>query len=89
MNGLYEHDTENVIGPLSPIEADHLAELNVIIYDSVRKDYAITISWQDTCIRKEWGVVKDIDRADKKIKLIRDDGSWWVPIDKLLQVVRL
>ncbi|WP_289143070.1 YolD-like family protein [uncultured Brevibacillus sp.] len=89
MKVLYEYHYEHLICPLPPIEADQMAELNVLIYDSVRKDYAITICWQDNCIRKEWGVVKGIDRADRKIKLVRDDGSWWVPIDKLLQVVRV
>ncbi|WP_409174346.1 hypothetical protein [Brevibacillus fortis] len=89
MNILYEHHYEEVIIPLAPVDSDALAEMNVIIYDSVRKDYAVNVSWHENCIRREWGVVKDIDRDDHKIKLVRVDGVWWVPIEKMLQVERV
>ncbi|MGG4452353.1 hypothetical protein [Brevibacillus porteri] len=89
MTLLYEQQYEQVMTPLPPADSDALAEMNVIIYDSVRKDYAINVSWYEDCIRKEWGVVKDIDHDVKKIKLVRDDGIWWVPIEKMLQVERV
>ncbi|NRS15793.1 hypothetical protein HP398_05015 [Brevibacillus sp. HB1.4B] len=89
MSLLYEHHYEPVVGSLAPIEAELKAELYVIIYDSVRKNFAIAVSWYEECIRREWGVVKNIDRYERKIKLIRDDGCWWVPIDNLLQVERV
>ncbi|MFD2087804.1 hypothetical protein [Brevibacillus brevis] len=66
-----------------------MAEMNAIIYDSVRKDLAIAVSWLDECNRREWGVVKGIDRIENKIKLVRVDGVWWVPIEKMLQVERV
>ncbi|MGG1226842.1 hypothetical protein [Brevibacillus formosus] len=85
MSLLYENHYEEVMTPLPPVDSDVLAEMNVIIYDSVRKDFAIAVSWLDECIRREWGVVKDID----KIKLVRIDGVWWVPLEKMLQVERV
>ncbi|WP_409174778.1 hypothetical protein [Brevibacillus fortis] len=88
MSLLYEHHFEPVVAQLPPVDSDALAEMNVIIYDSVRKDYAINISWHEDSIRREWGVVKDIDRIENKIKLVRVDGVWWVPI-KMLQVERV
>ncbi|MBY0088413.1 YolD-like family protein [Brevibacillus brevis] len=89
MTLLYEHHYEEVLAPLHEVDPDSLAEMNVIIYDSVRKDYAINVSWYEDCIRREWGVVKDIDRDKNKIKLVRVDGVWWVPIEKMLQVERV
>ncbi|MGK5506722.1 hypothetical protein [Brevibacillus formosus] len=89
MTLLYEHHYEEVVAPLPQLGPDSLAEMNVIIYDSVRKDYAINVSWYEDCIRREWGVVKDIDRDENKIKLVRVDGVWWVPIEKMLQVERV
>ncbi|MFA4133292.1 MULTISPECIES: hypothetical protein [unclassified Brevibacillus] len=74
MTLLYEHHYEEVFVPLPEVDPDSLAEMNVIIYDSVRKDYAVNISWHENCIRREWGVVKDIDRIENKIKLVRVDG---------------
>ncbi|NRS51755.1 hypothetical protein [Brevibacillus sp. HB2.2] len=89
MSLLYENHYEEVMTPLPPVDSDVLAEMNVIIYDSVRKDFAINVSWLEVCIRREWGVVKDIDRIENKIKLVRVDGVWWVPIEKMLQVERV
>ncbi|MED1801761.1 YolD-like family protein [Brevibacillus porteri] len=74
---------------LTPVDSEALAEMNVIIYDSVRKDYAVNVSWHEDCIRREWGVIKDINRDENKIKLVRVDGVWWVPIEKMLQVERV
>ncbi|KMZ42491.1 MULTISPECIES: hypothetical protein [Bacillales] len=89
MTLLYEHNYEEVVAPLPRVGPDSLAEMNVIIYDSVRKDYAINVSWLEDCIRREWGVVKDINRDENKIKLVRVDGVWWVPVEKLQQVERV
>lgn len=89
MSLLYENHYEQLVNSLPPIDPDSLAEMNVIIFDSVRKDYAINVSWHEDCIRGEWGVVKDIDRIENKIKLVRVDGVWWVPIEKMLQVERV
>ncbi|GEC93780.1 YolD-like family protein [Brevibacillus brevis] len=89
MTLLYEHHYEEVMTPLPPVDSDALAEMNVIVYDSVRKDYAINVSWHEDYIRREWGVVKDIDRDKNKIKLVRVDGVWWVPIENMLQVERV
>ncbi|GED61530.1 YolD-like family protein [Brevibacillus formosus] len=86
MSLLYENHYEQLVNPLPSIDPDSLAEMNVIIYDSVRKDYAINVSWHEDCIRREWGVVKDIDRIENKIELVRVHGVWWVPIEKMLQV---
>ncbi|MGG4449691.1 MULTISPECIES: hypothetical protein [Brevibacillus] len=38
---MYEHHYEEVAAPLPPIDPDSLVEMNIIIYDSARKDYAI------------------------------------------------
>ncbi|MGW9128133.1 YolD-like family protein [Paenibacillus chitinolyticus] len=89
MTLLYEHHYETTVITASPLDPDSLAEMNVIIYDSVRKDYAIAVSWQDEGIRREWGIVTCIDRDAQQIKLLRDDGSWWIPINQLLQVERV
>ncbi|MDC0760647.1 hypothetical protein POF51_08090 [Brevibacillus sp. AG] len=89
MTLLYEHHYEEVMTSFPLVDSYALAEMNVIIYDSVRKDFAINVSWLEDCIRREWGVVKDIDRIEHKIKLVRDDGVWWVPIEKMLQVERV
>lgn len=89
MNLLYENYYEQVVDPLPPVDSDDLAAMKVIIYDSVRKDYALNVGWIEECIRREWGVVKDINQVERKIKLVRVDGFWWVPIDHLLQVERV
>lgn len=89
MSLLYEHHYEVDVAVASPIDLDLLAEMNIIIYDSVRKDYAIAVSWQDNGIRREWGIVTEIDRTNERIKLLRDDGSWLIPVDQLLQVERV
>ncbi|TQR29375.1 hypothetical protein [Brevibacillus brevis] len=89
MSLLYEHHYEQVVTPLPPVDPDTRATMLVIIYDSVRKDFAISVSWHTDYIRREWGVVKDIEHSDNKFKLVRDDGIWWVPIEKLLQVDRI
>ncbi|MGG4449672.1 hypothetical protein [Brevibacillus porteri] len=89
MSVLYEHHFEPILSPLPTVDSDTSAEMNVIIYDSVRKDYAINVSWHEECIRREWGVVKDLDRIENKIIIVRVDGVWWVPIEKMLQVERV
>ncbi|MFE1630404.1 hypothetical protein ACFLFF_27065 [Brevibacillus reuszeri] len=89
MTLLYEHHYEIAVAAASPIDFDLLTEINSIIYDSVRKDYAIAVSWQDAGIRREWGIVTEIDHINEKIKLLRDDGSWWIPVNQLLQVERV
>ncbi|WP_409174237.1 YolD-like family protein [Brevibacillus fortis] len=86
MSLLYEHHYEPVRTSLPHIDPDSLAEMLVIVYDSVRHDFAIEVSWFEDCIRREWGVIKNIDREERKIKLIRDDGCWWIPIDNLLKL---
>ncbi|WP_103110611.1 YolD-like family protein [Brevibacillus reuszeri] len=86
MTLLYEHHYETDVAETPSIDPDSLAE---IIYDSVRKDYAITVSWQDEGIRREWGIVTEIDHTNQRIKLLRDDGGWWIPVNQLLQVERV
>ena len=81
MRMMYEDHCEPTVSVEPSINPELFVEMNVIIYDSVRKDYAISVSWQDDCLRREWGIVIAIDRVTQKIKLLRDDGNWWIPLN--------
>ncbi|MFF2532753.1 hypothetical protein ACFVS2_28230 [Brevibacillus sp. NPDC058079] len=80
---------EQTVTPLLPVDPDAMANMFVVIYDSVRQGFAITVIWFQECIRRKWGVVKDINQDEHMIKLVQVDGIWWVPIAKLLMVERI
>lgn len=92
---LYEHQYNKKLDKRPPIDDDDLAEMSVVIYDSVRQDFAVNLSWFKAYkgelgkIYSEWGVVKRIDMEHRQIKLVRDDGFWWVPINDLVKVERV
>ncbi|MED4783427.1 YolD-like family protein [Brevibacillus choshinensis] len=91
---LYEHQYNKKLDKRPPIDEDDLAEMSMVIYDSIRQDFAVKVSWFKAYkgelgkIYSEWGVAK-IDKELRQIKLVRDDGVWWIPIDQLVHVERV
>ncbi|WP_080597850.1 YolD-like family protein, partial [Rhodococcus rhodochrous] len=78
--------------PMPILEQDELESIQYIIMDSARCDYAITVTWWQpvkedlgkTC--SMWGVVKWIDQNGRRIKLVNDEESQWIPMDRIVEV---
>lgn len=91
---LYEHQYNKKLDKRPPIDEDDLAAMSVVIYESIQQDFAVKVSWFKAYkgelgkIYSEWGVAK-IDTAHRQIKLVRDDGVWWIPINDLVKVERV
>lgn len=74
------------------LEQDELESFHYLIRDSAREDYAITVTWWQpvkgglgkTC--SLWGVVKWIDPNARRIKLVNDEESVWISLDKITAV---
>lgn len=74
------------------LEQDELESFQYLIRDSAREDYAVTISWWqsvkgdlgNTC--SMWGVVKWIDSQGRRVKLVNDEESRWIPLDYITNV---
>lgn len=92
---LYDHQYNKKLDKRPPIDEDDLAAMSETIYNSIRQDFAVSVSWFKPYkgelgkILSEWGVVQHIDMQHRQIKLVRDDGFWWVPIDQLVRVERV
>lgn len=74
------------------LEQDELESFQYLIRDSAKEDYAITIIWWQQ-FREElgktcsmWGVVKWIDPQARRIKLVNDEESQWIPMDRIVGV---
>lgn len=74
------------------LEQDELESFHYLIRDSAREDYAIMVSWWKptkgelgtTC--SMWGVVKWIDQNGRRIKLVNDEESQWIPLERITDV---
>lgn len=94
-NALYEHQYDKTLDRKPQIDEDDLAAMSEIIYDSIRQDYAVKVSWFKSYkgelgrILTEWGVAKRIDMQYQQIKLLRGEDFWWVPIDQLVRVEKV
>jgi len=74
------------------LEQDELESFHYLIRDSASEDYAITVTWWkpvkgelgNTC--SMWGVVKWIDQHARRIKLVNDEESQWIPMDRIVGV---
>lgn len=74
------------------LEQDELESIQYLIRDSAREDYAVTVTWWQpvkgelgkTC--SLWGVVKWIDQHARRIKLVNDEESQWISMDKITAV---
>ncbi|WP_306418842.1 YolD-like family protein [Brevibacillus reuszeri] len=78
--------------PMPVLEQDELESFHYIISDSARGDYAITVTWwrpvkgelgNPCCM---WGVVKWIDQNARRIKLVSDEDSQWIALDRITDV---
>lgn len=80
------------LNPQPMLEQDELESFHFMIRDSAREDYAVTITWWQpvkgelgkTC--SLWGIVKRIDENARRIKLVNDEESVWIHMDKIVSV---
>jgi YolD-like protein len=78
--------------PMPVLGQDELESFHYMIRDSAKEDYAVTVTWWNPV--KEglgttysmWGIVKWIDRNACRIKLVNDQETAWVDIDKIVNV---
>lgn len=78
--------------PQPVLEQDELESFHYLIRDSAREDYSVTVSWWKqvkgdlgiTCTM--WGVVKWIDQQGQRIKLVNDEESQWISLNKITAV---
>lgn len=74
------------------IEQDEFESFHYLIRDSARDDYAITVSWWNPIkgelgsICSMWGAVKWIYQNGRRIKLVNDEDSQWIDLDKITEV---
>ena len=74
------------------LEQDELESFQYLIRDSAREDYAVTITWWQSTrggLGKKysmWGVVKWIDPQGRRVKLVNDEESQWIPMDYITDV---
>lgn len=74
------------------IEQDELESFHYMIRDSAREDYAVTVTWCQPVkgdigtFCSMWGAVKWIDQQRRRIKLVNDEESQWISMDKIISV---
>jgi len=74
------------------IEQDGLESFHYLIRDYARDDYANIVSWWNPIkgelgsICSMWGAVKWIDQNGRSIKLVSDEDSQWIDLDKITEV---
>ncbi|UFJ40081.1 YolD-like family protein [Brevibacillus humidisoli] len=76
------------------IEEDEVNKFNRIIYDSVHRDYAVTVrSWVPVSIRPDlgeiksvWGRIKRIDATNQQIKIVNDEGTEWIDMNRIVAI---
>ncbi|MEJ8545924.1 hypothetical protein [Brevibacillus borstelensis] len=76
------------------VDEDDFGEMCFRVYDSTQYDYAITVSWfRETddglgVVKTDWGVVRNIDVAQRKFKLVNDWEAQWIGVEDLVRVVK-
>ncbi|UED76116.1 YolD-like family protein [Brevibacillus sp. DP1.3A] len=74
------------------LEQDEMESFQYVLRDAAREDYPVTVSWWKpvkgtlgtTCTM--WGVVKWIDQNGRRIKLVTDEDSQWIPMDSITKI---
>ncbi len=78
--------------PKPILEPDELESFNYLIRDSGREGYAVTVTWWKPVkgnlgeICSMWGIVKWVDQHARRIKLVNDEESQWIDLDKITAV---
>lgn len=78
--------------PQPVLEQDELESFHFLVRDSAREDYAISVSWWQPVkgdLGKNcsmWGVVKWIDQNARRVKLVNDEDSQWIEMDRITDV---
>ncbi|WP_411502960.1 YolD-like family protein [Brevibacillus centrosporus] len=78
--------------PMPVIEQDELEAFQYLIRDSAREDYAITLTWWQSVkgdlgtTSNMWGIVKWLDQNGRRLKLVNDEESHWISLDKITAV---
>jgi len=89
---LAQHAYEKTLVTQPILEDDELAEMNLTLYDSVRHDFAVSVSWFKPIkghlgrIERAWGWVQRIDASRRQIKLVNDDDFWWIDVARIVKV---
>jgi len=74
------------------LDQDELDSFHYMIRDSAREDYAIAVSWWEPAKQERgnictiWGVVKWIDQNGRRIKIVNDEESLWIYMDRITNV---
>jgi hypothetical protein len=78
--------------PQPVLEQDEWESFHYLIRDSGREDYAITIFWWKP-VKEELGticsmcgVVKHLDSNTRRMKLVNDQETVWIDVDKIVDV---
>lgn len=74
-------------------------EMARMIEESRIDDFALIVTWfePERTVGKEvlgseetaWGWVQQIDMTRKQIKLVNDDGFWWIYFNRLMRIERV
>ncbi|MBO8165096.1 MAG: YolD-like family protein [Brevibacillus sp.] len=89
---LIDYEFEKTLVRQPTIEEDELTEFNRLIYDSVHRDYAVTVQYWVPIrrnlgeIRTVWGWVKKIDATHKQIKVVNDEDVEWIDVNRIVGV---
>nr|WP_239565239.1 YolD-like family protein [Brevibacillus fulvus] len=76
------------------IEEEDFGEMCFRIYDSTQYDYAINVKWfipivgNLGMVETAWGIVKEINIEQKRVKLVNDWSSQWIDIENLVHVTK-
>ncbi|UED78068.1 YolD-like family protein [Brevibacillus sp. DP1.3A] len=92
---LSHHYYKSSLIPQPILEDDELVEMNRIIHESIQEDFAVSMSWFKPEVddlgrmKTHWGWVQRVDTNRKQIKLVNDDGFWWIDFKRLVKVERV
>ncbi|MDR7318938.1 YolD-like family protein [Brevibacillus nitrificans] len=89
---LNEHYFESTLTTQTTLDDQEMEEINRAILESIHKNLAITVTWFKPLRgslgenEQEWGWVQRIDTHRKQIKLVNDEGFWWIDMEKIVSV---
>lgn len=81
------------------LDDQELMEMSRLIEDSRVDDFAVSVTWfepertvDNVVLGKEesaWGWIQRIDMNRKQIKLVNDDGFWWIYFNRIMRIERV
>lgn len=74
------------------IEKTDMEAFHYMIRDAGREDYGLSVVWWKPVkgnlgmVCSMWGAVKWVDAHERSIKMVNDEESQWVPMDRIVDV---